>query len=271
MPLEVLESRQLLAPLASTPNLGGVARSVLSAHGQATQSLEAFQAQASITAKANALGPKFTGRAVSAVETVSGGYRERFANCDIYYSSATGAHEVHGDIRLKWNDLRSNLWYMGVNLGLPTSDEINDGFGGRISHFQFGDIDWTRPTGAHEVHGAILAKWNDLRAHDLNLGHPTSDQMADGLGGQISYFQGGVIDWSPRTGAHEVHGAILAKWNDLRAHGTNLGHPTSDEMNAPSDLRLGLGGRISHFERGDIAWVFPSGPAFQVGVRSAFV
>ena len=167
--LEVLESRQLLAPLASTPNFGGVARSVLPAvtyMAPGGLDLNVLAAQASITAKAKALGPKFTGPAVSAIETVSGGYRERFANCDIYYSSATGAHEVHGDIRIEYNYLRvlANLWwYTGVNLGLPTSDEIDDGFGGRISHFQGGVIDWTRPTKAHEVHGAILAKWNDLR------------------------------------------------------------------------------------------------------------
>ena len=158
-----------------------------------------------------------------------------------------------------------------LNLGSATSGVVDDGFGGQIMHFQGGVIDWTPQIGAHEVHGAILAKWNDLRAHGTNLGHPTSDEMNDGFGGRIGYFQGGVIDWTPATGAHEVHGAILAKWNDLRAHGTNLGHPTSDEMNASSALRLSPGSRISHFERGDIAWVFPSGPAFQVGVRSAFV
>ena len=190
------------------------------------------------------------------------GQIEHFQYGDIDWVPGVGAHEVHGAILAKWNDLRAH----GINLGHPTSDEMNDGFGGRISYFQGGVIDWTPQTGAHEVHGAILAKWNDLRAHGINLGHPTSDEMNDGFGGRISYFQGGVIDWTPQTGAHEVHGAILAKWNDLRAHGINLGHPTSDEMNAPSDLRVGPG-RISYFQGGDIAWT-PATGAFEVGVRS---
>ena len=97
----------------------------------------------------------------------------------------------------------------------------------------------------HKIQGAIYAKWVSLGGFRSSLGLPLTDEMNDGFGGRISHFQGGVIDLSPQTGAHEVHGAILAKWNDLRAHGINLGHPTSDEMNAPSDLRLGPGGRIS--------------------------
>ena len=56
-----------------------------------------------ISQKASQLGQEFTGNAVSGVETVTGGYRVRYRNCDIYYSSKTGAHEVHGDIRSKYN------------------------------------------------------------------------------------------------------------------------------------------------------------------------
>ena len=143
-----------------------------------------------------------------------GGQISYFQGGVIDWTPATGAHEVHGAILAKWNDLPADH---GLNLGHPTSDEMNDGFGGRISYFQGGVIDYnpqTRET--HEVHGAILAKWNDLRPHGLNLGHPTSDEMNDGFGGRISYFQGGVIDYNPQTReTHEVHGAILAKWNDL--------------------------------------------------------
>src|SRR5260370_3022746 len=46
-----------------------------------------------ITDKANALGSGFTGKALSGLETVTGGFRIRYQNCDIYYSAATGAHE----------------------------------------------------------------------------------------------------------------------------------------------------------------------------------
>jgi hypothetical protein len=55
-----------------------------------------------IQGKASALGADFTGPAVGSgtVETVPGGYRIRYQNCDIYYSETTSVHEVHGGIRL---------------------------------------------------------------------------------------------------------------------------------------------------------------------------
>src|SRR5439155_23783107 len=45
------------------------------------------------------------------------------------------------------------------------------------------------------------------------LGYPTSDERAaaDGVG-RFNNFQYGAIDWTPQTGAHEVHGAIYAEW-----------------------------------------------------------
>src|SRR5437762_1615289 len=48
------------------------------------------------------------------------------------YSSAFGAHEVHGAIRDAWAALG---WESGP-LGYPTSDEVDGGDGYRASHFQ---------------------------------------------------------------------------------------------------------------------------------------
>ena len=150
--LEVLESRQLLAPLASTPNLGGMARSALPADDvpDPTRPLE----------PSHCLGPGVHhGQGQRSRSEVHWpcrlGRRDRQRRIPYQSGSQTAISlfvrhrgpRGPWHIRLKWNDPRSNLWYMGVNLGLPSSDEINDGFGGRISHFQFGDIDWTRPTG----------------------------------------------------------------------------------------------------------------------------
>lgn len=42
-----------------------------------------------------------------------------FEQCTIYWSAATGAHEIHGDIREKYGDLGGPL----SELGFPTSDE----------------------------------------------------------------------------------------------------------------------------------------------------
>jgi hypothetical protein len=215
-----------------------------------------------------------------------------------------------GDILAKYNDLRTH----GLNLGSATSAVIADGIGGQVEHFQGGDIDWLGGVGAHEIHGDILAKYNDLRAHGVNLGHPTSDEAADGRGGRISRFQNGDIDWTPgflgiggtahvimssgpihdkivslqashfdvgaptsdvsgplpgggfgqdfqnasiffQPGhpAFEVHGAIRDLWRSLGGVNSSLGFPTSDEGDAPG------GGRVSHFEHGEIV---SSSPVF---------
>src|SRR5207244_4144142 len=124
--------------------------------------------------------------------------------------------------------------------------------GGRYNTFQGGVIYWSLGTGAHEVHGAILAKWQSLGAEKSVLGFPTSDESAAN-GGRFNTFQGGSVYWSAATGAHEVHGAILAKWASLGYERSFLGYPTSDEY------AFG-GGRRSDFQGGYILWT-PQGGA----------
>lgn len=65
-----------------------------------------------------------------------------FEHGSIYWTPETGAHEVHGAIRDKWQSLgweRSKLRY-------PTTDE-HDIPGGRASNFQGGEIRWTQTGG----------------------------------------------------------------------------------------------------------------------------
>jgi len=63
-----------------------------------------------------------------------------FERCTIYWSSATGAFEVHGDIRQKFRDLRGPVG----ELGFPTSDEQNipGAAGGLFNTFQHGSLLW---------------------------------------------------------------------------------------------------------------------------------
>ncbi len=63
-----------------------------------------------------------------------------FETCTIYWSSSTGAFEVHGDILRKYKDLKGPLG----ELGFPTSDEADTpGAGGsRNNSFQKGCIVW---------------------------------------------------------------------------------------------------------------------------------
>jgi hypothetical protein len=64
-----------------------------------------------------------------------------FESCTMYWSSATGAFEVHGDIRRKYSDLRGPVG----ELGFPISDEaVIPGVSGpaRYSSFQHGSLLW---------------------------------------------------------------------------------------------------------------------------------
>jgi uncharacterized protein with LGFP repeats len=68
-----------------------------------------------------------------------------FEHGAIYWTSATGAREVHGLIYAKWRTLG-----LGAStLGYPVTDEQPDAVsGGRVSRFQHGRIVWTSSTGA---------------------------------------------------------------------------------------------------------------------------
>jgi LGFP repeat len=90
-------------------------------------------AQKGIADKASQLG--FAGNPLGDVEGVPGGYVRRYQFCDIYYSPSTGAHEVHGEIKTKYDAI---LGPASV-LALPTTDEtaVGDGMG-RFNNFQHG-------------------------------------------------------------------------------------------------------------------------------------
>jgi uncharacterized protein with LGFP repeats len=184
-----------------------------------------------------------------------------FQGGSIYWTPATDAHEVHGDIRTKWEALG---WERSF-LGYPLTDEtITPDGEGHFNHFQGGSIYWTPATGAREVHGAIREKWESLGWELSILGYPVTDETTtpDGVG-RYNHFQGGSIYWTPGTGAHEVHGDIRGRWDTLGWERSSLGYPTSDEMDTPHGA-----GRVSHFQGGSIYWdpgrgayeVYPASP-----------
>ncbi len=71
-----------------------------------------------------------------------------FQHGSIYWTPATGAHEVHGAIRELW----SSLGWETSALGYPTSDEHDTPHKfGRVSDFQHGSIYWDAHRGPYEV------------------------------------------------------------------------------------------------------------------------
>jgi uncharacterized protein with LGFP repeats len=177
---------------------------------------------------------------------------QHYANGSIYYHPNTGAHEVHGLIRARWQSLG---WERSF-LGYPTTDETAcpDGVG-RFNHFQGGSIYWSPSTGAWEVHGAIRSKYSSMGWERSLLGYPLTNEMTcpDGVG-KYNHFQRGSIYWSPSTGAWEVHGLIREHWKNNGWERSSLGYPISDEQAV-----FGGDGRISHFQRGSIYWSSTAG------------
>lgn len=169
----------------------------------------------------------------------------------IYWTPATGAHEIHGSILRKWLTLGAEQ----SRLGYPTSDEqfagAPDDDGRRVSDFQHGAIYWSGPTGTHEMHGAILAKYRALPILErTKLGLPTSDERIapDGIG-RYTEFADGAIYWKRSTGAHTIYGPIYGKWMALGGTRGVLGYPTSDSTGTSTVLGAD---RFNLFEHGSI-------------------
>ncbi|MFH1691980.1 MAG: hypothetical protein ABIC68_05385 [Candidatus Omnitrophota bacterium] len=128
-----------------------------------------------------------------------GGRFNEFDNGAIYWTAETGAFEVHGSIRKKWQALGGVKSF----LGFPLSDECQVGkTTGRFNRFEGGCVYWHPTTGAYEVHGLIRAKWEELGGVTSWLGYPTSDEL-DSPGKKVKYnnFQNGIIVFSGVRGA----------------------------------------------------------------------
>lgn len=118
---------------------------------------------------------------------------------------------------------------------------------GRYTVYDAGSIYWTPATGAHEVHGQILATWASLSWEAGPLGYPTNDELPTPDGkGRYNHFSGknspASIYWTPATGAHPVQGLIRAAWQQLGWEAGPVGYPTTNEQVTPDGK-----GRYNHF------------------------
>ena len=162
-----------------------------------------------------------------------------------YWTPATGARAVYGDIRIRWAGLG---WERGVH-GYPRSSELPTPNGrGRYNDFQNGGIYWLPGVGARSVLGAIYEAWARTGWEGGRLGFPITDETTtfDGVG-RFNHFEGGSVYWTPATEAHVVEGAIRDRWAAVGWERSYLGYPTSDEYAVP-------GGRRSDFQGGSITW-----------------
>lgn len=160
-------------------------------------------------------------------------------NASIYWTAATGAHYVMGQIWQKWGKLGYEKFF-----GYPTTDEVVAADGvGRYTHFSGnGSIYWSPSTTAFELHGSIRDRYKAI-GWEVGLGYPTTDETwVPGNAGKYNHFiQGGFahsIYWRANTNnGWEVKGMIRLRWRDLGWETSYLGFPTSGEYNTPTGKR----------------------------------
>ncbi|MBB2901008.1 subtilisin family serine protease [Kineococcus radiotolerans] len=178
---------------------------------------------------------------------------QRFAANDglVYWSSSTGAHEVHGAISRRFGQ----LGWEGSGLGFPTTDELPIR-GGAASHFQGGSIYWSPATGAQVVKGAIRDRWASMGWETSHLGLPTGEEFpvrsADGTLGRVQAFTSGLVYWSPATGAQPVSGSFQGYYAGQGWECGNLGYPVSAELPTAT-------GVMQRFQGGTLTWDRASG------------
>lgn len=158
---------------------------------------------------------------------VGGGCWQTFEGGRMYWSPATGAHAVRGEIGNGWN----RLGFEWGKVGYPTGPEICGLVrGGCFQRFQHGAMYWSPGTGAHWVNGLIQGRWGDHAWERGRLGYPTTSEIC-GLrrGGCFTHFEGGSIYWTPSTGAQPVWGEIRRGWAHQGWEHGRWGYPVGPE------------------------------------------
>jgi hypothetical protein len=167
-----------------------------------------------------------------------------------------GAFTVFGAIEGKWLSLGG----VGGLLGAPLSNESPTFDGaGRAQTFRGGIVSWHPTIGAHEVHGAILARW--LEVGREQFGHPITDESTcpDNVG-KFNHFRAlqfpgnpeSSIYWTPTTGPHDIFGAIRDTWASMGFERSFLRYPMGSEHDLP-------GIRAQNFQGGVMTWTGSDG------------
>ncbi|NNG21258.1 family 16 glycosylhydrolase [Naumannella sp. ID2617S] len=167
------------------------------------------------------------------------------------------AYAVLGDIGRRYVEAGAYEGY-----GAPLANAVctlKDG--GCFQSFEKGMIYWSPKTGAHLVGGAIFQHWAELKFETGLLGYPVSSEIC-GLrdGGCVQHFQGGLMYWSPKTGAHFTRGAIFQKYGSLDWERGFLGYPVTDETCGLRD-----NGCVQIFQGGLMYWSAKSDAHFVRG------
>ncbi|CDO10861.1 hypothetical protein C1S82_11225 [Mycolicibacterium cosmeticum] len=158
----------------------------------------------------------------------SDGVGQNFAGGKIFYSPATGANVVTGQVLAKYESVGGPTG----DLGFPTASEADGGLAPASRFVPFAAADqpvifWTPDFGAVIVRGAMNAAWQKLGGATGELGAPKSDQTENG--DVISQqFSGGSISWNRATHTFTTEPA------NLQSQLAGLEVPGADAPKAPA-------------------------------------
>ncbi|HWJ98459.1 MAG TPA: twin-arginine translocation signal domain-containing protein [Acidimicrobiales bacterium] len=191
-------------------------------------------------------------RAPTAAERANSDKRGRmrtYQGGNIYWTSTTGAHEVHGDILKEFG---KQATVNGV-LKYPTSDTLTSSDKkSRYNNFENGRIYYRGGIGTFTVPKPFFAKHESLRGVHGSLGYPIRNvtTSADKKSRYQNYEHGRIYLQGSRV--VEIHGAVYTKHESLQGVYGPLGYPISD-LGAAGDNR----GKAQWFEKGFI-WYTPT-------------
>ncbi len=182
--------------------------------------------------------------------TKAGGKKSLFSKGGIYWSGATGARPVVGQIYVDYEGLGESQ-----ELGFPKRTEVSVP-GGKEQVFQKVRMyHKTNEPHAFEVHGAILTRYiaiGGVRKWGFPVTNESDVKDKAKVIGKSSQFESCTIYWSSSTGAYEVHGSIRKKYvEEYGGPCSDLGFPTSNEFSIP-----GISGsaQMNTFQKGSILW-----------------
>ncbi|MGY2084925.1 N-acetylmuramoyl-L-alanine amidase [Blastococcus sp. SYSU DS0539] len=183
----------------------------------------------------------------------AGGRTQAFQQGAVYWSMATGARTVRGEIAAAYETAGGP----GGALGLPLAEAVATADGaGRTQSFQGGSIVWSATTGAQVVRGAVGAVWQASGGVTGPLGMPRAGEtdVPGRPGARMQEFQAGTVYWAAATGARIVRGDIAASYDAAGGAAGLLGLPVTEAV-ATADGA----GRVQTFQSGSVYWSAATG------------
>lgn len=189
------------------------------------------------------------------------GAGQHFEGGSIYWSPATGAHEVHGAIKDKW----ASLGWENSFLGFPTTDETTtpDGFG-RFNFFEGGAIYYHPNLGTYAVPKMIAEVWKKEGWEKGKLGYPVSDEIIKN-NNSVQYFEFGAAISTKASPYKVIYNSFRAnyglytKWRATGGIDSYLGDLITPNKNYPKMFKY-------HFVEFQNGFIYEN-----PGVNSAFV